>query len=130
MNDETPLGTFEEQVMLAVVRTTGDAYGMVIRREIEEVTGREIAVGAVYATLDRLEAKGLVRPAAGMSTECRAGCSPFCRRVPARSPNQKRCVSGSGVGSISAACLVRRKGPSLRHPEERSDEGSLSRQGC
>jgi PadR family transcriptional regulator PadR len=60
MNDETPLGTFEEQVMLAVVRTTGDAYGMVIRREIEEVTGREIAVGAVYATLDRLEAKKLV----------------------------------------------------------------------
>ena len=60
MNDETPLGTFEEQVMLAVVRTAGDAYGMVIRREIEAVTGREIAVGAVYATLDRLEAKKLV----------------------------------------------------------------------
>jgi PadR family transcriptional regulator PadR len=60
MNDDTPLGTFEEQVMLAVVRTAGDAYGMVIRREIEEVTGREIAVGAVYATLDRLEAKKLV----------------------------------------------------------------------
>ena len=60
MNDEAPLGTFEEQVMLAVVRTTGDAYGMVIRRELEEVTGREIAVGAVYATLDRLEAKKLV----------------------------------------------------------------------
>src|SRR4051812_625778 len=60
MNDETPLGTFEEQVILAVLRTSGDAYGMVIRREIEEVTGREIAVGAVYATLDRLESKGLV----------------------------------------------------------------------
>jgi len=60
MNDESPLGTFEEQVMLAVVRTKGDAYGMVIRREIEEVTGREIAVGAVYATLDRLEQKGLI----------------------------------------------------------------------
>ena len=65
MNDETPLGTFEEQVMLAVVRTAGDAYGMVIRREIEEVTGREIAVGAVYATLDRLEAKKLVESRRG-----------------------------------------------------------------
>ena len=60
MSDEAPLGTFEEQVMLAVLRTKGDAYGMVIRREIEDVPGREIAVGAVYATLDRLEAKRLI----------------------------------------------------------------------
>jgi PadR family transcriptional regulator PadR len=59
-NDEVPLGTFEEQVMLAVLRTKDDAYGMTVRREIEEVTGREIAVGAVYATLDRLESKALV----------------------------------------------------------------------
>jgi PadR family transcriptional regulator PadR len=60
MADEVPLGTFEEQVMLAVLRTESDAYGMTVRREIEQVTGREIAVGAVYATLDRLEAKCLV----------------------------------------------------------------------
>lgn len=60
MGEEAPLGTFEEQVMLAVLRTKADAYGMVIRREIEDVTGREVAVGAVYATLDRLEAKKLV----------------------------------------------------------------------
>ena len=57
---EVPLGTFEEQVMLAVLRTKDEAYGMAVRREIEEVTGREVAVGAVYATLDRLEAKRLV----------------------------------------------------------------------
>lgn len=60
MHDETPLGTFEEQVMLAVLRTGREAYGMTVRREIEEVTGRDVAVGAVYATLDRLEAKRLV----------------------------------------------------------------------
>lgn len=59
-NDEVPLGTFEEQVLLAVLRTKDEAYGMTVRREIEDVTGREIAVGAVYATLDRLEAKALV----------------------------------------------------------------------
>ena len=58
--DECPLGTFEEQVLLAVLRTGREAYGMTVRREIEDVTGREIAVGAVYATLDRLESKGLV----------------------------------------------------------------------
>ena len=46
--------------MLAVVRTGNDAYGMNVRRELEEVTDRDIAIGAFYATLDRLEAKGLV----------------------------------------------------------------------
>jgi PadR family transcriptional regulator, regulatory protein PadR len=54
------LGSLEEQVMLAVVRTGADAYGMNVRRELEEVTSRDVAIGAVYATLDRLEAKGLV----------------------------------------------------------------------
>ena len=55
-----PLGVFEEQVLVAALRTRSDAYGMQIRREIERVTGRELAIGAVYSTLDRLEAKGLV----------------------------------------------------------------------
>ena len=60
MNDDAPLGTFEEQVMLAVLRTKEEAYGMAVRREIDRVTNREVSIGAVYATLDRLEAKGLV----------------------------------------------------------------------
>jgi PadR family transcriptional regulator, regulatory protein PadR len=55
----SPLGTFEEQVLLAVLRTGDAAYGMNVRREIEDVTGRSVAIGAVYATLDRLEQKGL-----------------------------------------------------------------------
>ena len=55
-----PLGVLEEQILVAVVRTRGEAYGMQVRREIERVTGRDLAIGAVYATLDRLEAKGLV----------------------------------------------------------------------
>lgn len=46
--------------MLAVLRTGEDAYGMNVRRELEDVTHRDVAIGAVYATLDRLEAKGLV----------------------------------------------------------------------
>ena len=59
-HDDAPLGTFEEQVMLAVIRTAPESFGMSVRRELEEVTGRNVAVGAVYATLDRLEAKRLV----------------------------------------------------------------------
>lgn len=57
--DET-LGTFEEQVMLAVLHARDDAFGMNVRREIEARTDRDVAIGAVYATLDRLEAKKLV----------------------------------------------------------------------
>ena len=57
------LGSLEEQVMLAVVRTAVAAYGMNVRRELEDITGRDITIGSVYATLDRLEAKGLVSSA-------------------------------------------------------------------
>lgn len=60
MTDISPLGVFEEQILVAVLRTRDDAFGMEVRREIERVTGRELAIGAVYATLDRLEAKGLL----------------------------------------------------------------------
>ena len=66
-DSDVPLGSFEEQVMLAALRTRDQAYGMNIRREIERVTGRDVAIGAVYATLDRLEAKGLVNSARARS---------------------------------------------------------------
>jgi PadR family transcriptional regulator PadR len=55
-----PLGVLEEHILIAVFRTGDDAYGMQVRREIEQVTGRDLAIGAVYATLDRLEEKGLL----------------------------------------------------------------------
>ena len=60
MSETVPLGVFEEQILVAVLRTRAEAYGMGVRRELERVTGRDLAIGAVYATLDRLEAKGLV----------------------------------------------------------------------
>ncbi|MDB4892067.1 MAG: transcriptional regulator PadR family protein [Gemmatimonadetes bacterium] len=60
-DSNVPLGVLEEQILVAVVRTRDEAYGMEIRRELERVTGRDLAIGAVYATLDRLEAKGLLR---------------------------------------------------------------------
>jgi PadR family transcriptional regulator PadR len=59
-SDESPLGTFEEQVMLAVLRQGNEAYASSVRRELEQVTDRSIAIGSVYVTLDRLEAKGLI----------------------------------------------------------------------
>ena len=71
MTTDAPLGAFEEQVMVAVLRTAEMAYGMAIRREIERVTGRDVAIGAVYATLDRLEAKGLVESSRAPTTGSR-----------------------------------------------------------
>lgn len=53
-------GGFEQLVMLAVTRLGNNAYGMTVRGEIEERTGRKVSLGAVYSTLDRLEAKGYV----------------------------------------------------------------------
>lgn len=56
-------GAFEQMVLLAVLRLGDEAYGMAVRRELESRTGRETALGAVYATLDRMEAKGWVSSA-------------------------------------------------------------------
>jgi DNA-binding PadR family transcriptional regulator len=55
------LGSFEQLVILAVVRLGDDAYGMTVRQELEERTDRAISLGAVYATLDRLENKGYLK---------------------------------------------------------------------
>lgn len=54
------LGSFEEMVLLSILHNGKDAYAVTIRRELEERTGSDVAMGAVYATLDRLEEKGLV----------------------------------------------------------------------
>jgi DNA-binding PadR family transcriptional regulator len=55
------VGEFELYVMLAITHLKDDAYGIRIRQEIEERTGRDVAIGAVYATLGRLGDKRLVR---------------------------------------------------------------------
>ena len=67
------LGEFEIYVMLALAHIGEDAYGVSIRQQIERRTGREVAIGAVYATLSRLEDKGLVRYELSARCRCRAG---------------------------------------------------------
>lgn len=54
------LGEFEQLVILALLRLGNESYGMEVRREIEGTSGRPVTIGAVYATLDRLEQKGLL----------------------------------------------------------------------
>ena len=67
------LGEFEQLVLLALVHLGPDAYGATVRREIEARTGREVAISAVYTTLDRLEGKGFVHSRVGEPTAERGG---------------------------------------------------------
>lgn len=54
------LGEFELYVMSALALLGDEAYGVTIRRTIAHRSGRDVAIGAVYATLERLAAKGYV----------------------------------------------------------------------
>jgi PadR family transcriptional regulator, regulatory protein PadR len=78
------LGEFEHIVILALLRLADGAYGVTVRREIEARTGREVSIGAIYATLDRLEAKGYVKSQFGESTPERGGRSKRFFHVTAR----------------------------------------------
>jgi PadR family transcriptional regulator len=73
MPHEDFLGSFEQLVLLAVLRLQDEAYGMMVRRELEQRVGRSVSLGAVYATLDRLEKKGYVVAHDGDATAARAG---------------------------------------------------------
>ncbi|MGH9722076.1 MAG: PadR family transcriptional regulator [Bryobacteraceae bacterium] len=67
------LGDFEHIVLLAILRLGDRAYGMLVRRQIEERTGRDVAIGAVYATLERLEQKGYISSTLADPTPERGG---------------------------------------------------------
>ena len=73
MVDRRYLGSYELMVLLAVIRLGESAYGVPISRALEETTRREVALGSVYAALDRLEAKGLIASRFGDPTPARGG---------------------------------------------------------
>jgi DNA-binding PadR family transcriptional regulator len=67
------IGEFEYLLLAATRRLENDAYGASIAQEIEATTGRRCSLGALYTTLDRLEAKGLVKTRMGDPTPERGG---------------------------------------------------------
>jgi PadR family transcriptional regulator PadR len=75
MSNRDFLGEFEHIVVLALLRLADQAYGVTVRQEIEVRTGREVSIGAIYATLDRLETKGYVKSHLGDPTPERGGRS-------------------------------------------------------
>lgn len=71
---ELPALTDLEHILLLVLATLGpDAYGVRVRTEVATRTGRDVAIGSVYAALERLEARGLVRSEMGEPTPERGG---------------------------------------------------------
>jgi PadR family transcriptional regulator len=78
------LGEFEHIVVLALLRLEDRAYGVTVRQEIEFRTKREVSIGAVYATLDRLESKGYVKSRRGDPTPERGGRAKRFFRVTAK----------------------------------------------
>ena len=89
------LGVFEQAVLVAVVRQRGEGYGRTILKDVQDRLGRTVAASAAYATLDRLEAKGLVSSRDGEST-------------PARGGRAKRhfTISAAGVRALAAAKIA------------------------
>ena len=86
------LGDFEQVVLLAILRLAECAYGVTIREEIRQCTGREPAPGALYTTLDRLEDKGLISSRLGDPTPQRGGRAKRYFQV-----------SGTGVEAVAHA---------------------------
>jgi PadR family transcriptional regulator PadR len=67
------IGDFEQLILFALVRLGPDAYGVTIRRAIEDRTGREVSPGALYTALDRMERRGFVSSRLGDPTPARGG---------------------------------------------------------
>ena len=67
------LGSFEQAVLMAIMRLQDEAYGRAILKGVQGRLQRDVAPGAVHATLDRLEKKGLLSSRLGSGTPIRAG---------------------------------------------------------
>jgi PadR family transcriptional regulator, regulatory protein PadR len=91
------LGSFEELVLLALARSGELAYGMVVRRELADATGRDVSIGAVYSTLDRMEQKGWVTSYEAGEEDRRSRGRRYFR------------LTASGVAQLEQARALRRK---------------------
>src|SRR5262249_52174393 len=84
MSKRTYLGKFELIVMLVLIRLDEEAYGVPISTELKRITGREVALGSIYAALERLEQKGMITSTLGDPTAVRGGRAKRYFRVTPR----------------------------------------------
>jgi DNA-binding PadR family transcriptional regulator len=103
------LGEFEFMVILALLQLGQNAYGVEISREIERKSRRSVSVGSLYATLERLEAHGLVSSALGEATPERGGRAKRYFQVTAdgldkiRESQRALCSMWDGLPQLEAA---------------------------
>ena len=84
------LGEFEYLLLAAAARLGEDAYGATIRAAIEKATGQPCSIGALYTTIDRLEAKGLLKTWMGDPSPERGGRAKRMVRVTASGIEESR----------------------------------------
>lgn len=84
----TKLGEFEELVLLTVIVLKEDAYGVEIKRELEERLDARLSVGSIQSALKRMEEKGLLTSEFGEATNKRGGkrkriytATPYANKV-------------------------------------------------
>jgi PadR family transcriptional regulator, regulatory protein PadR len=73
MREHTYLGEFELMILLTIIRLGDEVYGVPLARELSTIRGGDVAVGSVYAALDRLELKGLIASNLGDPSPERGG---------------------------------------------------------
>ena len=100
------LGNFEFMVLAAVLRLDGEAYGARIRREIEDRTGRDLSMGAVHATLDRMEGKGYLSSSFGEPTPERGGKARRFFRVEARGREALEEAAGAAWAMLAGLGVI------------------------
>jgi DNA-binding PadR family transcriptional regulator len=78
------LGQFEQLVLTAVLALDGNAYGVTIHAQVQQLARpKRVLLGAVYVTLDRLEEKGLLSSRLSDPTPARGGRAKRCYQLEA-----------------------------------------------
>ena len=95
------LGSLEYIILLALARLDGSAYGLLVLREIAERTGRDLSIGAVYGTLERLEEKGYVSSTMGDPTPERGGRAKRLFHIEAEGKRALQ-ISGQTIRSMAS----------------------------
>ena len=95
------LGSLEYIVLLALARLDGSAYGLLVLREIAQRTGRNLSIGAVYGTLERLEEKRYVSSSTGDPTPERGGRAKRVFRIEAAGKRALQ-ISGQTIRSMTS----------------------------
>jgi len=72
-NKQNYLGEFEHCVLLGIVHLENNAYGVTIRKYLKTTIDRDVSLGALYSTIERMEKKGLITSKKGVATPERGG---------------------------------------------------------